>query len=236
MTAPVIVSPADPAKIAAVLQAKRAREAAKALRVVQRRLMHGRGLSATHRVIACRAPAEAPPAPDGLVPVTQEVTIVDVEDLICEVAARCGLTRAQVVAGSRVPEIVDARHEIWWRLHHEYGLSYSRIGRVFNRDHTTIRHGVDRWRTRIRRAGPRSAIRIDAFLDAVLSESNCTREALASGARGAQARRARRVAIEALTDRIGLSAAEVGKVLGMTRDAVLQRLSCWRRADGESAG
>lgn len=228
MSAPVIVSPPDPEKIASVLQAKRAREAAQAWRVVQRRLMRGRGLSATHRVIACRVPSAAPPALETLSPVTREVTIVDVEDVICSVVERRGVTRAQVLAGSRISQITDARHEIWWRLHVEFGLSHSRIGRVFNRDHTTIVHGVKRWQAR---AEPRQ--RIDAFLARVLAENGCAPEALASGARGAQARRARRVAILALTETMGLSAADVGKVVGLSRDAVQQRLSRWRRAAGE---
>lgn len=141
MTAPVIVSPADPAKIAAILRAKRAREVSEAVVRVRRRLTRGCSVVRAFRAISCRKTG-----PDG-------VSIVDVEKVVAEVTARRGLAREAVLSRCRATELVLARHEIWWSLRMRYGLPFSVIGRVFKRDHTTILHGVRRWQASLDQEG-----------------------------------------------------------------------------------
>jgi hypothetical protein len=43
----------------------------------------------------------------------------------------------------RFKKIVAARHELWWRVKTEMNYSYARIGRLANRDHSTIIHAVE---------------------------------------------------------------------------------------------
>lgn len=159
--AAVSVSPSDPAVIAAVLRDKARREDLERLRAVQRRLLLRSDLAGGYRVISCRKLAAAAPrraaSADPLRLVAREVTIGDVEEIIREVATARHLTRAQVVSASRVSEIVDARHEVWWLLHSRLGLSVSRIGRVFGRDHTTVAHGLRRWAMWARLVGERAS-------------------------------------------------------------------------------
>lgn len=45
---------------------------------------------------------------------------------------------------SRQPDISFARFRAWIILHIEYRLSYAAIGRLYNKNHTTIRHGVNK--------------------------------------------------------------------------------------------
>lgn len=44
----------------------------------------------------------------------------------------------------RTKTIAAARHELWWRLRTdpELELSYDEIGRLFDRNHTSVLHGV----------------------------------------------------------------------------------------------
>ena len=37
------------------------------------------------------------------------------------------------------------RHRIWWISRNELGATYSQLGRLFDRDHTTCRSGVARY-------------------------------------------------------------------------------------------
>jgi chromosomal replication initiation ATPase DnaA len=56
---------------------------------------------------------------------------------IAEVAARHQTTAAAVLGESRARYVVDARREIAMHLHGQ-GLSSVQIGRLMNRDHTSI--------------------------------------------------------------------------------------------------
>lgn len=42
-----------------------------------------------------------------------------------------------------------ARHRIWWICYYELDLNLSQIGRLFNRDRTTISSGVHRYRDKL---------------------------------------------------------------------------------------
>lgn len=52
----------------------------------------------------------------------------------------------QIRGKDRFPEIVAARHKVWHLAYTELGYSMARIGRIYGRDHTTIKHGIHRCR------------------------------------------------------------------------------------------
>jgi chromosomal replication initiation ATPase DnaA len=64
-------------------------------------------------------------------------------DTINQVAAEYGLTRADIVGPSRKRPICLARWEAMRRMRAKR-LSTSSIGRLLNRDHATVVHGLRR--------------------------------------------------------------------------------------------
>jgi hypothetical protein len=70
---------------------------------------------------------------------------------IMEIAAkRHGLNINDLRCHTRIPELIVARQEAMYQCARLTVLSYSAIGRLFGRDHTTIMHGV---RAHIKRTG-----------------------------------------------------------------------------------
>lgn len=59
----------------------------------------------------------------------------------CIAAANHGVTIAQIMGEGRQRPIVRARWEMWERLYRD-GLSAASIGRMTNRDHTVVLHGI----------------------------------------------------------------------------------------------
>lgn len=66
------------------------------------------------------------------------------EAVLKVVGAEFGVSRAQLMAPTRSSRRVAwARQVAMWLFWQEEGCcSYSRVGEVFNRDRTTVRHGV----------------------------------------------------------------------------------------------
>jgi chromosomal replication initiator protein len=71
--------------------------------------------------------------PDGLV--TELVAIV------CE---RLVVEPSKVFSTNRTPRVCDARNTSIVLLRDMFGLSYPQLGRIFNRDHTTVMHSYNR--------------------------------------------------------------------------------------------
>lgn len=66
------------------------------------------------------------------------------QERIIENAATLFVVSVDDIMGkSRAPRFADPRHIVMWMLRRE-GLSYPQIGRLFNRDHTTIMYGCRR--------------------------------------------------------------------------------------------
>lgn len=64
-------------------------------------------------------------------------------DLVLNVtAARYHVKVPSILGVSRAPSHVEARHAAIIVLHDHLGLSLSEIGRLFRRDHSTVRHAV----------------------------------------------------------------------------------------------
>lgn len=57
------------------------------------------------------------------------------------IAAEHGLTMGEVRGGGRSHDVIPARMEIYWTGSVIYGLSLPVIGRILNRDHTSVLHG-----------------------------------------------------------------------------------------------
>lgn len=76
-------------------------------------------------------------------------TPATIAEIIAAVAARHGLTPAQLTGPQRVAPVVAARHEAMAEAHATGRWTMGQIGRAFgDRDHTTIAHAV----RKIRRA------------------------------------------------------------------------------------
>jgi chromosomal replication initiator protein len=61
-----------------------------------------------------------------------------------EVCRRRHVTRRDLCGRGRTRAVAFARQEVWWLLRHhpELQFSFADIGRLFDRDHTTIMAGV----------------------------------------------------------------------------------------------
>jgi chromosomal replication initiation ATPase DnaA len=71
--------------------------------------------------------------------------------LLAHVAKIHGVTVAEIMApthhiGARVPKVAHARFHAMALMQTRFGDSLSQIGRFFGRDHTTVMHGIVRWR------------------------------------------------------------------------------------------
>jgi len=68
-------------------------------------------------------------------------------DLIQATAIVEGIPVAMLMSASRGERFSRPRQRIWWIAHNELGATYSQLGRLFDRDHTTCRSGVARYET-----------------------------------------------------------------------------------------
>ena len=57
-----------------------------------------------------------------------------------------GISLKDIRGKNKSPEYVDARMAIWFIAYKFLGYSYNAIARFYNRDHTTIIHGVKKIR------------------------------------------------------------------------------------------
>lgn len=62
-----------------------------------------------------------------------------------KILKRHHLTMEQAFCRCRAVFVSECRHEIWFALIAN-GYGYAQIGRMFGRDHTSIMHGVRKWR------------------------------------------------------------------------------------------
>lgn len=74
----------------------------------------------------------------------------DLLGLVEDLAKRHGALVDEVLACNREPRVCRARQAAWYALRHhgEVEWSYPAIGRLFDRDHTTVMAGVrayERW-------------------------------------------------------------------------------------------
>lgn len=72
-----------------------------------------------------------------------------IEEIVESVAARHRIPRRVIFSDARHNYVAHARWEMWWRIRHLEGrkepISFSQIGRWFKRDHTSVRHGYNKY-------------------------------------------------------------------------------------------
>lgn len=64
------------------------------------------------------------------------------KDRMIEIIKDTGYTLDDLRSAARDRPLVHLRWELYWVLLHEFGWSRSRIGKYFNKDHTTVLHGI----------------------------------------------------------------------------------------------
>jgi chromosomal replication initiation ATPase DnaA len=65
--------------------------------------------------------------------------------IIDEVCKARRISENDLLSRRRTDEYVRVRHEICYRLKRETSLSLPQIGRMLNRDHTSVIHGIRKW-------------------------------------------------------------------------------------------
>ena len=80
----------------------------------------------------------------------------DLLDLVDEVSAHRGVVVHDLCGRVRTRSVSWARQEVWWRLrnHPERYYSMLEIGRLFGRDHATVKAGIDAHGRRLAAMGP----------------------------------------------------------------------------------
>lgn len=73
-----------------------------------------------------------------------EIIMNPIDRLVLTFCNGLEFTKKELLSKSRSPKLVSARHALWLYLSIHYKYSYSDIGRYFNKDHTTITHGINR--------------------------------------------------------------------------------------------
>lgn len=67
------------------------------------------------------------------------------KERMLEILCGRGITIEELKVDKREKPYVRARWEIYWMLLNEFGWSRARIGKYFNKDHTTVLHGIKQW-------------------------------------------------------------------------------------------
>ena len=58
---------------------------------------------------------------------------------ICD---KINVSYKEMQSSTRIQEVVSARQSIWYIFHKEYGMTFTSISKIFNKNHATIIHGV----------------------------------------------------------------------------------------------
>ncbi len=67
-------------------------------------------------------------------------------EILNEVAEKHDVCPREMLSAGKADPVARARFECWHRLREETWLSYTQIAKFFGRDHSTVVHGVARWR------------------------------------------------------------------------------------------
>lgn len=65
------------------------------------------------------------------------------------VAKHHKISVADIMSETRERHVVTARFEIFYRLRIDLAMSYTRIGKLFGKDHSTVMHGVNKIRQKL---------------------------------------------------------------------------------------
>ena len=81
-------------------------------------------------------------------------TPIEVGDLIAAVADVSGFDHADLIRPDRTQPLASWRQVAMYLVREHTDLSYPAIGRVFNRDHSTVVYAVSMVRSEVLAAGP----------------------------------------------------------------------------------
>lgn len=87
-----------------------------------------------------------PPLP-GLV--LDEIGAIRWMRILHAVAKNHGVAASEILGNSRKRHVINARFEVFYRLRIDLAMSYTKIGTVFHKDHSTILHGVNKVRKKL---------------------------------------------------------------------------------------
>lgn len=83
-------------------------------------------------------------------PLTTSMRIQMERDIIQTTSFKYGVSVEEIMGEGRPVNVVRARHECFYRMSKEIGYSLPKIGKVMaGRDHTTIRNGIMKHKSRI---------------------------------------------------------------------------------------
>jgi hypothetical protein len=85
-----------------------------------------------------------------------------VKQIIQEYTEETGYTLADLKSARRQQPLVDARQELYWQIYKNTNWSLPRIGKLFNKDHTTVLHGVRKVERRKQGYEPQSGAGVGA--------------------------------------------------------------------------
>lgn len=82
--------------------------------------------------------------------VMHELRVRDLLTLADEICSRRGVALVELCGRERTRSVSWARQELWWRMrrHPERHYSLLEIARLFGRDHSTIKSGIDAYARR----------------------------------------------------------------------------------------
>lgn len=83
--------------------------------------------------------------------VSNDINEFKIQTLVCN---EFNVSWPELIAHSRVSHLVDARHAYWWLSYVWLKSNYSQIGRDFDKDHTSVMHGVRRIKNLIETKDP----------------------------------------------------------------------------------
>jgi hypothetical protein len=133
------------ARCAAMLPDATPVELAQIAALALRLLCEAEGIQAVQKV--CTGIIKAMPARFGLPTPRQRFL-----DAVDEIADRHGISREDLLGPSHLYQFAHPRQEAYWTVRKETGFSYPAIGRLFGRDQSTIRHGVEAHEARLTEA------------------------------------------------------------------------------------
>jgi len=64
------------------------------------------------------------------------------DEIIREVCEHAGISYESITNKVRTRNLTKHRHFAMWRVRNEAGLSYSEIGRIFNRHHASVLYAI----------------------------------------------------------------------------------------------
>lgn len=115
----------------------------------------GRSASASGKAVSVRTLFKAPIETSRPAAARRDAGKGKCRTIIEEVAAKYGVAVKEILSDRRARVLIPPRHEAMFRCVAETHLSLPAIGRVFNRDHTSIGHAVMRHHIATREPLPR---------------------------------------------------------------------------------